>query len=176
VKISTAGEIVLAGFLCLYATSLNKRTVALRGEAQYLRSIAAGDDAVTMRAVAGVDVSGHFVGPLSADDSERIAAFLLRGNRIGDDLTFWREVATLLPPAAHIRLVGYCDGESCAEAVRKLAPLDFPVIEYGEISDSQALINADLANALLVLSAPSHSQRHAWRVGSKTPAVLVRNN
>ncbi len=128
----------------------------------------------------GIDVWGERVNPLQVRGTNGIIAFLLRNASLGRDLRFWQEVSGLIPKGSGICLVGYCDGSACAEAMRN-NPLsgEFPIIEYGEIIDSQALINADMEGAFIMVvkdkNVPSETRVIRWRDLGQTPASLVRS-
>jgi hypothetical protein len=171
--------IVLIIILGFYGWLLAKQTRALSEQTKTAQAIADANQTLGFLSESGIDVSGRLVSPFWPPGTKHTLVFMLRGTTVRADLDFWRNVATLLPKDAGIRLVGYCDGDDCANFVRSDARLpDFPVIAYGEILSSQALVNADAqGNGLLLLDQKKHplsSKRVGWRAPGQTPFNVVR--
>jgi len=115
---------------------------------------------------AGIDFMGNKIDSFlenKADEDERfVVAFLLRYNSLDADLKFWNEVKGYLSEPDTIRLTAYCENNKCVEAIR-INPdkVHFPVLEYGEASDMQAVIAAD-ANGEFYLQG-SRFRKIKWR-------------
>jgi len=99
---------------------------------------------------AGIDVMGNYIDSVLTNkvDGEEsfVAAFLLRYNSLDSDLIFWNEVKKHLfdLDVATVRLIAYCENSQCVEAIRENPNVtSIPILEYGEVSDMQAVISAD---------------------------------
>lgn len=176
VKIETLIGIVLIAVLGFYGVRLVRSTLALSRLAPTARSSAGTNRRLVFQSEAGIDVWGKPVYPLPAAQAKRTIIFLLRGASIAADLDFWRNVESLLPKNAGLHLVGYCDGNNCADAVRRDAkPPGFPVIAYGEVIGSQALVNVDAnGNSILMSEQWLQSKRVKWREPTRTPLSVVQ--
>ena len=124
----------------------------------------------------GIGLRGERIESGQLAQTTRVAAFLLRSSSLSDDLSFWRDVARLLPAASGVRLVGYCDGRACTDASRlrpEVAP--FPIIVYGEAVDSQAVINADMLGAFVSADngAEVGGEIISWRVAGQEPDTIA---
>jgi hypothetical protein len=167
---------VLIALLSYYGSLLTRDAWSLRRLPQAKQAIVASNQNLVFQSEAGIDISGRPVHPLPPPQAERTIVFLLHGASIGIDLDFWRQVESLLPESGGVRLVGYCDGDNCADSVRKngIRP-SFPVIVYGEITDSQALINEDARGYSILRSERwFRSKSVAWRISGSTPQSVVK--
>lgn len=123
---------------------------------------------------------GLVAGRIEADsyaESNGTVFFLIRGARAKDDITFWHAIELLLPVDARIGLLGFCDGEACANALRECHTclFDFPVIEYGEIVSSQAVVDADNEGEAIRLSHDKKTfAKVPWRASGLTARQIVR--
>jgi len=117
----------------------------------------------------GVDVFGNPVVPSVASKKHPVYVFLLRGDRIDSDLSFWLDISRHTKKE-NITLIGYCDGQDCSSRVRRSSPLlPFRVIEYGEVTSSQALINADREGYLLgLIGVGKRPKKIKWRGANST--------
>jgi len=121
---------------------------------------------------AGIDVMGNNVYSVFSDKADGIeksvAAFLLRYDSLDADLQFWNEVSNHLSGIDNIRLTAYCENDRCVEAVRKKTDMvDFTVLEYGEILDMQAVIEADAVGEFCLRK--NRFKRINWRDGIQKP-------
>jgi len=167
--------IILVALLGFYSIRLAWSIHSIRQWSQAARSADRSSDLV-FQSEAGISVWGDPVYPVSAKQAQRTIVFLLHGDKIGSDLAFWHRVKLLVPSDAGLRLVGYCDGIVCADAVRHEANRsDFPVIAYGEVISSQALINADAkGNSILRSEQWLHSKNIKWHTPMSTPSIVVQ--
>jgi len=124
----------------------------------------------------GIDVFGKLVYPLPPPEVDRTIVFLLRGKSIVSDLQFWHQVEGIVPTSSHIRLIGYCDSDDCINDIKAhREAFNFPVIAYGELVASQALINADEDGSSVLLREQwliPHFLK--WRTTDRRPLDIVR--
>lgn len=121
----------------------------------------------------GIGVHGERIDPSAVPAITRIGAFVIRHASVAADVQFWREAANLLPAESTIQLVAYCDGEDCARTIRDEFDLpEFPVIAFGEVVASQAVMNADLAGAFVIIR---HGQDQPGGSRARTDAVRWRD-
>jgi hypothetical protein len=162
--------IVLVGVLGFYGWQPAKTILAHR----QVHAAAVGKR--LLRTEGGIDVYGNLVRHLPPPKAKRTIVFLLRGGQVRADLEFWRNVESLLPKDTGFRLVGYCDGDACANAVKgeALQP-DFPVIAYGEIGAGQAMVEADAQGEAFILSEEWFQPRRlGWRSQGRSPLSVVQ--
>ncbi len=129
----------------------------------------------------GIDVHGRRVAGNQSSPRERVAAFLLREGSLAQDVSFWREVERRLAPNHTIRLIGYCDGGGCARTLADPAQaVGFRVLLFGEMIDSQAVLNAD-AEGTFVLSIKqgkdeaNRVRKIAWRTPDRKAEEIARS-
>jgi hypothetical protein len=163
-------EIVLLLLLGGYGWTLGReivreeRRVAARIESNMLLGIGR---------YTGVDVTGRLLTPAASPGVDRVVTFLLRADRLGDDLAIWREVAHRVSDRRGVRIIGFCDDSQCARYVGAVAqPLGFTVMMYGEVVDSQAVLNADALAQCLVQKAGSEPFGVVWRGAGLTPGQI----
>ena len=176
VNMETLIGVVLIAILGYYGWRLSKAAPPLMWRPHAEQAIVASNQSLVFQSEEGIDIWGKPVYPVPPPEAERTIIFLLHAATVRADLDFWHQVELLLPKHAGLRLVGYCDGNSCADFVRGDArPPDFPVIEYGEIIGSQALVNKD-AQGYSILRSESWFQPKLveWRVLGKTPLSVVQ--
>ena len=128
-----------------------------------------------LQAEAGVDIYGNVITMLPATIEDRGLVFLIRGTSLKADLDFWRSAAKVAETSPTLRLVGYCDGQECAERLANdKQTLPFPVIASGELLGTQALFEADSDGKAVV-----HSERWfmpksvEWRSKASTPRSVI---
>lgn len=169
-KAETSLGIVLVGALGFYGWQPAMTILAHR----QLHAAAVGKR--FLRTEGGIDVYGNLVQHLPPPKVKRTIVFLLRGVHVRADLEFWSNVKSLLPRDSGFRLVGYCDGDACANAVKGEARRpDFPVIEYGEIGDGQAMVEADAEGDAYILSEEwFQSRRIGWRSQGRSPLRVIQ--
>ena len=167
---SFIASVIVAGLLC-YGWKMIDEAVMLERH-----TIKDRVDAAAFQNEAGIDVWGAQVHPPSPPGNGRSLVFLLRGASFREDWDFWSDAAKTLAGNAGLRLVGYCDGDQCAELVRKARhPVSFPVIQYGESADSQILIDADRDGYCIERSgAWMHARTLGWRVAYATPRAVIQ--
>lgn len=133
-----------------------------------------GKEFLTFQVESGIDVNGHPVYALPPSKAQRTIVFLIRGTNVDADLNFWRQVQALRPNQSSLRLVGYCDGEVCAKAVSHASrPSDFPVIAYGELISTEAVVDQDLdGKAVLRDEGWLQPKQIEWR--HQTPLLVLQ--
>lgn len=125
----------------------------------------------------GIDIAGNEIDAIdvSKELSKGVAAFLLRSKNVDADIKFWNEVNDNLSELDEIRLTGYCEDEKCIESVKKNPnKAKFIILEYGETTDMQAIINAD-ENDEFWLIGFGNSEKIKWHDGIITPLDIVRS-
>jgi hypothetical protein len=174
-KVEFCIAIALVSILGYYGWTMLRVAKTIKQRSQIEMATAASNHKLVFLSEAGIDVSGKFVFPLPPPGAERTIIFLLRGTSIKADLDFWRSVQSLLPRRAGLRLVGYCDGDNCADFVRNNPEqADFPVIAYGEIAGSQALVNEDEQGYSILRSERWFRSKHVkWRALEESPRSVV---
>jgi hypothetical protein len=128
---------------------------------------------------AGIDIMGNEIESIilnNQDESEVfVAAFLLRYNSLEVDLAFWNEISSHLSEPNAVRLTAYCENVQCIETVRKNPDMArFTILEYGAVTDMQAVINAD-ANGELWLRGDRTMKKIRWRDEMLTPYNIVNS-
>ena len=127
---------------------------------------------------AGIDVGGQFVSPTQLPGAKRVVAFLIRSGSVSADLEFWRGVARELPSDSGVRVVGYCDGHDCLAAVgtQRRPLVEFPVIAYGQVVDTQAVLNADVLGSFILKDNAKESRPRSlpWRGPNTRPVIVAR--
>lgn len=173
-KVETLLGIVLVGVLGFYGWPLAMRIRDLRQDPEV--KIAAAYRKRVLRTEVGIDVYGNLVQHLPPPKVKRTIVFLLRGVHAPADLEFWRNVESLLPSNSGFRLVGYCDGDACANAIKGEAHRpDFPVIAYGEIGGGQAMFDADAEGDAFILSEEWFQPRRIrWRAPGRSPLGVIQ--
>jgi len=163
-------ESVLIGVFAVHAWSLlGKTPLSMKGRARLLSET---NLALKFTGGKGLGIHGERIDVSVGPAPKRVAAFLLRSTSLHDDVGFWMEVAKLLPARSIVRLVAYCDGDACVQALRKSPETStFPIIAYGEVVDSEAVLNADLQGAFV---ASDHAGSISWRTRGQTPETIVR--
>ena len=139
--LETLGFAALAATLYFYAWRLGKD--AHDTNIRINSPIRASSRRLVFSGEEGIDIFGNVVHPLPPTAARATLVFLLHTNHLSNDIRFWTDISQSLPKDSGIRLVGYCDGPSCASTLRSERSLPFPVIEFGETIGSQALIDAD---------------------------------
>jgi hypothetical protein len=172
----TLQAVLLIAILGFYGWQLTRNAWILHGLPQMQQVTSDRNRTLVFQSEAGIDILGRPVYPIFASGTKRTIIFLLRSASVKKDLDFWRQVESLLAKNTGPRLVGYCDGDECAEAVRHDArPTDFPVVAYGEITSTQALVNADAeGSAILRNGSLMGPKRLAWRAQGKTPQSVIQ--
>lgn len=123
----------------------------------------------------GVDVHGVRVRHEPPPAVVGTVVFMLRGVTIRADLDYWHAVAALLPKDSRVRLIAFCDDAICRKAAKATTGSDFPVVAYGEVESSEALIDADAkGNCVLLREEWPLPKNVRWRTPEVTPAVVVR--
>jgi hypothetical protein len=127
----------------------------------------------------GIDIMGNNIYSNTVEEigktKKTVIAFLLQYESLNDDLKFWNEVGDRLTNA-NTRLVAYCENEQCVEVIKK-NPLKahFQVLEYGEITDMQAIISADANGEFWLINSQNDRIKLNWRDGILTPNEIARS-
>jgi len=170
---TTAQAVLLIPVLSFYAWSLAQDIGRLRAGRTRLADIAAVNLRLAYRRPAGVAIDGTLVAP--APDQNKYVAFLLRGQSLQHDLDFWIRAKKLMDSRQDIGLFGYCDSQQCVDAIRKLQPLSFPVLAYGEAAGIQAVVNEDVrGRAILQIVGKASPLEIAWRDPRVSPEDAVQ--
>jgi hypothetical protein len=172
----TAVGILLIIILSCYELQFSRSILLLKRQPQLEQAMRASNHRITFQSESGIDLRGNLIHPLPPTQADRSIIFLLRGTTLKADLDFWIRVKSLLPKESAVRLIGYCDGLICASTIRRSnQPPDFPIIEYGEIIGSQALINADgLGYSILRREQWLQPKLIKWRAPESTPQETIR--
>jgi hypothetical protein len=124
----------------------------------------------------GVTIDNRLVDLTVASQKKRTVAFVLRNRSLAEDLAFWRDMAELLRPVPSLRLVGYCDSAACVSSARAVVDggrLD--ILAYGEVVDTQAVLNADAHGDFIVGSAAtSEVTMINWRYPMRQARDIAR--
>jgi len=166
-------EVVLIGLLGNLGWSLFARLPPSleRVEREHRRA----NQRLRYRGARGIGASGDLIEATHAPGGgQHTLVFYLRARTASDDLAFWREVKALMPASADARLVAYCDPTVSATLFTAGTSIGFPVIEYAEVADFQALLNADSDGDFLTLDESPEPRRIPWRIAGQTPAEVVR--
>ena len=122
----------------------------------------------------GIDIMGKYVDSVLANNADQVerfvVAFLLRQGSLDSDLRFWNEVNNYLSglDTTIVKLIAYCENGQCVEDIKKNPDrADFPVLEYGEVSDMQAVISADIAGEFWLRG--NSYKKIKWRDENLTP-------
>ena len=168
-----AQPVLLLAILCFYTWSFVHEISVLRHWKTILEDLAASNSSLILKTADGIDISGaRRVPPFFG--AKRMLVFLLRYDTLSADLAFWNRVSMLLKPHNEVALVGYCDGQRCAETVRKRSSLPFVVLAYGEADGCQAVVNADdKGSAILEDGIHPGGSMVSWRRPGLSPEQIV---
>jgi len=175
-KSDTVVGMALIAILTWYGCLMAGRTRILIHRPDVEQTFIDQNEKLQFETARGIDVSGNVVVAFRSPGAQRAIVFMLRGDNIQRDLTFWSTVSSLRSDTRGLTLIAYCDGKSCDDAVRlAVSDLPFPVIAFGEVTSSQALFNADAEGyGFVVNKGTGHSSKLGWRGESHTPQrVLV---
>ena len=170
-------DIILTAATTLSLTGIgfHLRTLRHSLQSESARRLSDVSTSQYLQAEAGVDIYGHVITALPATIEDRGLIFLIRGASLKADTDFWRSAAKIAAQFPNLRLVGYCDGQECAERLRsEKQTLPFPVIAFGELLGTQALFEADGDGEAVV-----HSERWfvpknvEWRSTASTPGSVI---
>jgi hypothetical protein len=167
--------VVLTCVLGYYGWSLVKTIWPSDQRSGMARSSSDPSATLGFRVEGGVAVNGDLVFHVPPPRIKTTVVFMLRGASLRADVAFWRGVRSRLSNDAGVRLVGYCDGDACANLVRGAAQsTGFPVIAFGEIVNSESLINADTQGKCILLREEWREPKHVvWRAAGNTPQSVV---
>jgi hypothetical protein len=176
VKLDTILGAMIIGTLCFFGGRMVKTTLVLNKQYRMESELLGGKNHVIFQAEEGVDATGSLITPLPPPEEDRALVFLLRGASLKQDLEFWENVSRLLPQHSGLRLVAYCADVECANTVKVNGQdIGFPVIIYGEIVGSQAVMEADSAGeAILRSEAWLLPKTLAWRSTGKSPQAVLK--
>lgn len=182
IKTRTTIESALIIVLGLYSALLSTGIKFSKHEAEaarariiadQIRTVPEESGPQTIPPLGGIDISGNLLHPMLVPNTKSLAIFLMRGQSIQGDLNFWKGVEFLLPKKYETRLVGYCDGTLCTEAIkRELQQVTFPVIAYAGASGSQSLLDADENGYFLLVTRNSYGW-FRWRTRGQTARELI---
>lgn len=168
-------EALLAACLLLWGVRLWRATGIFNAEATAAQAAEVVSPHGALRTVAGINIWGKPVYLEPPAGTKRFVVFMLHGATISTDVAFWRSVAERLHGRRGIRLAGYCDGSACAEAARRLkAPAGFPILAFGEVIGSQALLSVDSEGDFFLLDGRSYIlAEDRWRGPGVTPKSVA---
>jgi len=169
-------EIALIAVLAVFGVRLSKEIRALDSRAIVQQSRAVSSERSAIYSLTGINPSGQVINRLIPPGTKRFVVFGLRGVTIQEDLNFWSGVDALIPPSSGVRLVGFCDGNVCANALQSSPHSStFPVIAYGDATGSQAIVYADAQGSFILLDGGLKPlSRIKWRSSELVPADIVR--
>jgi len=129
---------------------------------------------VTLRALTGFDIFGHQQLALPGK-SRHFAVFVLHAKEFDGDMAFWSGIAASVAARPGIALVGVCDSEVCADAVRRrAAPAPFLILDDLGWAAIQYIRSADQeGDALLVNPKSAVEEIIPWK--ANLPAASVEN-
>jgi hypothetical protein len=141
-KLEFAFGIALIGILLFHCFKLSNLALVAHKKVK----LAIREDEVSKRELgfqqeAGIDIYGKLVAPLPPPQEERAVVFLLRSQSLYSDLTFWKAVQKEL--TGGVRLIAYCNDDECSNFLKEQSEKSFPVIAFGEVLGTQALMQAD---------------------------------
>jgi len=170
-------KIALIGILLACAVSLRGQFVATRSSINIERSRAHISDRLPLTSIGGIDASGQLVDMTSPTRAKRFVVCGFRNSTLQQDIDVWTAVATRLAAHPDVRIVGYCDGDSCAQTVKKTRPqLPFTMIAHGEVVTSQALLSADARGDCVLLNDKMRAiRRVSWRMPERSPVDLAKD-
>jgi hypothetical protein len=144
-------------------------------QAAISEQIASSNGATGFRSGGGMDMTGHYIGSPSPQHTKYTVVFLLRGSTFSADLKFWESVNSLIPKGAGVRLIGYCDGDQCAEHLKNSSlSVAFPVVLYATVPDAQAVLNADDKGEALEIGSDLRMHKSiVWRTEHIYPVDIV---
>jgi hypothetical protein len=121
----------------------------------------------------GVGAFGELIDSEHGEKTPTLVGFVLRAGSFESDLAFWQDVSRQAVVRARTKLVGYCDSPQCLDDVRRTSPKpEFPIIGFGEVGATQALLNADLKSECIVVDfARNRSTKIEWR--GSNPQLLA---
>ena len=164
--------ICIFGFTGWYLFGVMKQTESDNPELKEIES----NNSLVFSYGTGIDVTGNKIDSYitnSMDDVViNIVAFFLRYDSLDADLMFWNEVGSYLAELDTVKLIAYCESVLCIEAVKRNPDIaHFTVLEYGNVIDMQAIVNADMAGEFWLRG----TKRVKWRDGAKTPFDVSQN-
>ena len=126
----------------------------------------------------GIDIMGNYVDSVllnNTDGVEKfIIAFLVRENSVDKDLQFWNEVNGYLSniDVVNISMIAYCENNQCIDYIRNNSNANnISVLEYGEVSDMQAVISADTNGEFWLRG--NRFKRSKWRDENLSPLDIA---
>lgn len=163
-------ESILVGMLGIHAATLVQRfppTAADRKQAAI-----AANQRLRFTAGRGLNSRGGRLDREGRPTAKRVVGFLLRDETLGEDIAYWQEIARQLPPDSSVELIGYCERSNCEGRVQPsaLTAAAFRIMAYGEVVDSQAVLNAD-GDGKFVVAGQAGS---VWRQLDTTPAAVAK--
>lgn len=171
----TSVRVVLSAVLALCAYVQVRDIRALRAEVTSERRLGERNDDLIVTSIARVDTAGGVVFEALPSETRRVAAIYLRRSSVARDVALWNEVSALLGPGGVSRIIAHCEDSVCAELCRRGNPLpNFTVLTHGQAATVQAVANADLRGAFVVLSGTGTELRRVqWRSPTLTAAGIV---
>ena len=177
VKSLPINSLLLLAILGFYGWHLGRDYLALRKWPENQANLSARNNTLVFRTAAGIDIHGnHIVDSAKASGVKRTVGFLIRTSHVRRDVEFISRVQQLLASRPEIRVVAFCDGIACSHSgLVGDGALGFPIIAYGEVVSTEAVVNAD-ALGLCVMrdSTRGDSRRTSWRSEKDSPATVVQ--
>jgi len=136
------------------------------------------EDRLTFLSGSGIDVMGNMIEPVMENEVDisgnGVIAFLLRHSSLDADIKFWNEVSGIITESNIVQLIAYCENVQCVDAIKKEPDkIRFPVLEYGEIIDMQAINAADKNGEYWLIGLGGRSRKIKWRDGVLIPDDIV---
>ena len=166
---NTVQAVLLIIALGFYGWSLAKDLTTLKLGPENEAIAARENLGIVYAQPSGVSVYGKQI-IRSSLGTKKSLVFLLRSESLQNDLSYWGRVGMLLDSHKEIGLAGYCDSQQCAESIRKMQPLAFPVLEFGEATSIQAVVNADAGGNAILKDVGTYLQSNIlWRAAESSP-------
>ena len=129
---------------------------------------------MAFRAHDAIDINGNHIS-FYPNGHTQVIAFALHRSTLIADIDFWSRVESALGSATKTSLVGYCDGDSCAESIRQsIRKPQFKIVMYGEVGSSQAVFDADHDGTFILASERSLGKTMPWRSSGINPDSVAR--
>ena len=166
----------LSCLLIYIAVPLSRNVLMMRRRRAESSTVIATNQATLTLGLKGIDRRGAYIQLAEGTPKNRLLLFVIRAENVESDLAFWARVSKAIGPSTRLRIGALCDGSSCIKAVNAKAPnLPFPVLEFTEVGNAQALVNADVeGNAVVDQGLAAGNVRLPWRSGLFQPETIAQ--